>query len=142
VASLSGFNVGYLHKMSDGTYNLGALATFLETKADANILSKPNMVALDNEEAKIVVGRNVPFVTGSYTNATTNSSGSVNPFTTIERRDVGLTLRVKPQVGEGGTVRMTVFQEKSDVESVSSTQGRRRPRARSRRPWSWTMARR
>lgn len=123
VASLSGFNVGYLHKMSDGTYNLGALATFLETKADANILSKPNMVALDNEEAKIVVGRNVPFVTGSYTNATTNSSGSVNPFTTIERRDVGLTLRVKPQVGEGGTVRMTVFQEKSDVESVSSTQG-------------------
>lgn len=123
VASLSGFNVGYLHKMSDGTYNLGALATFLETKADANILSKPNMVALDNEEAKIVVGRNVPFVTGSYTNATTNNSGSVNPFTTIERRDVGLTLRVKPQVGEGGTVRMTVFQEKSDVESVSSTQG-------------------
>lgn len=123
VASLSGFNVGYLHKMSDGTYNLGALATFLETKADANILSKPNMVALDNEEAKIVVGRNVPFVTGSYTNGATSSSGSVNPFTTIERRDVGLTLRVKPQVGEGGTVRMTVFQEKSDVESVSSAQG-------------------
>lgn len=123
VASLSGFNVGYLHKMSDGTYNLGALATFLETKADANILSKPNMVALDNEEAKIVVGRNVPFVTGQYTNGATSSSGSVNPFTTIERRDVGLTLRVKPQVGEGGTVRMTVFQEKSDVESVSSAQG-------------------
>ena len=123
LGNLSGFNVGYLHKMSDGTYNLGALASFLETKADANILSKPNMVALDNEEAKIVVGRNVPFVTGQYTNGATSSSGSVNPFTTIERRDVGLTLRVKPQVGEGGTVRMTVFQEKSDVESVSSAQG-------------------
>jgi general secretion pathway protein D len=102
--------------MSDGTYNLGALASFLEQNTGANVLSKPNMVALDNEEAKIVVGRNVPFVTGQYTNGATSSSGTVNPFTTVERKDVGLTLRVRPQVGEGGTVRMTVFQEKSDVE--------------------------
>jgi general secretion pathway protein D len=122
-SSLKGMSVGYAHKNSDGTYNLGALASFLETNADANILSKPNMVALDNEEAKIVVGRNVPFVTGQYTNGSTSSSGTVNPFTTVERKDVGLTLRVKPQVGEGGTVRMTVFQEKSDVESTSSAQG-------------------
>ncbi len=120
---LSGFNIGFLHKMSDGTYNLGALASFLEQNADANVLSKPNMVALDNEEAKIVVGRNVPFVTGQYTNGATSNSGSVNPFTTVERKDVGLTLRVRPQVGEGGTVRMTVFQEKSDVESTSQSQG-------------------
>lgn len=124
VSSLNGLNVGYVHKLADGTYNLGALASFLETNADANILSRPNMVALDNEEAKIVVGRNVPFVTGSYTNGSTNtSSGTVNPFTTVERKDVGLTLRVKPQVGDGGTVRMTVFQEKSDLESTNSTQG-------------------
>jgi general secretion pathway protein D len=124
VAGLGGLNLGYVHKMADGTYNLGALASFLETNADANILSRPNMVALDNEEAKIVVGRNVPFVTGSYTNGSTStSSGTVNPFTTVERKDVGLTLRVKPQVGEGGTVRMTVFQEKSDLESTSSSQG-------------------
>jgi general secretion pathway protein D len=116
-------SVGLVHKLSDGTINLGALATFLETNAGANILSRPNMVALDNEEAKIVVGRNVPFVTGQYTNGSTSNSGSVNPFTTVERKDVGLTLRVKPQVGEGGTVRMTVFQEKSDVESTSSAQG-------------------
>ncbi|MBI3382162.1 MAG: type II secretion system secretin GspD [Aquabacterium sp.] len=122
-SSLKGLSVGFAHKMSDGTYNLGALATFLETNADANILSKPNMVALDNEEAKIVVGRNVPFVTGQYTNGATSSSGTVNPFTTVERKDVGLTLRVRPQVGEGGTVRMTVFQEKSDVESQNSAQG-------------------
>jgi general secretion pathway protein D len=122
-SSLKGMSLGYAHKNGDGTYNLGALASFLETNADANILSKPNMVALDNEEAKIVVGRNVPFVTGQYTNGSTSSSGSVNPFTTVERKDVGLTLRVKPQVGEGGTVRMTVFQEKSDVESTSSAQG-------------------
>jgi len=124
VSGLGGLNVGFVHKMADGTYNLGALASFLETNADANILSRPNMVALDNEEAKIVVGRNVPFVTGQYTNgATSSNSGSVNPFTTVERKDVGLTLRVKPQVGEGGTVRMTVYQEKSDVESTSSSQG-------------------
>jgi general secretion pathway protein D len=79
------------------------------------------MIALDNEEAKIVVGQNVPFVTGSYTNAATSSSGSVNPFTTVERKDVGLTLRVRPQVGEGGTVRMTVFQENSSVDSASTS---------------------
>jgi general secretion pathway protein D len=111
--------------MSDGTYNLGALATFLETNAGANVLSKPNMVALDNEEAKIVVGQNVPFVTGQYSNGTTSNTGTVNPFTTVERKDVGLTLRVRPQVGEGDTVRMTVFQEKSDVvpSAAASSQG-------------------
>ncbi|MGE5452902.1 MAG: type II secretion system secretin GspD [Acidobacteriota bacterium] len=120
----TGLNIGLVHNYGDGRYGLAALATFLETKTDANILSKPNMVSLDNEEAKIVVGRNVPFVTGSYTNGSTSTStGTVNPFTTVERKDVGLTLRVKPQVGEGGTVRLTVFQEKSDVESTSSTQG-------------------
>ena len=116
-ASLKGMSIGGAHKMDDGTYNLGALATFLESKAGANILSKPNIIALDNEEAKIVVGRNVPFVTGQFTNTGGGNNGSVNPFTTVERKDVGLTLRVRPQVGEGGTVRMTVFQEKSDVEA-------------------------
>ena len=123
VTSLSGLNIGFLHKLSDGTYNLGALATFLETTSGANVLSKPNMVALDNEEAKIVVGQNVPFVTGQYSNGSTSNNGTVNPFTTVERKDVGLTLRVRPQVGEGGTVRMTVFQEKSDVVDTSSSQG-------------------
>lgn len=124
LGSATGLNVGLIHNYGDGRYGLAALATFLETKTDANILSKPNMVALDNEEAKIVVGRNVPFVTGSYTNgSTSSSSGTVNPFTTVERKDVGLTLRVKPQVGEGGTVRLTVFQEKSDVEKTDPTQG-------------------
>jgi len=121
---LSGLNVGIARKLANGKYSLGALASFLETNADGNVLSKPNMIALDNEEAKIVVGQNVPFVTGSYTN-NNSSSGSVNPFTTVERKDVGLTLRVRPQVGEGGTVRMTVFQENSSVDasSKSNTQG-------------------
>ena len=121
LGGLGGLNVGFLHKMSDGTYNLGALATFLENNAGGNVLSKPNMIALDNEEAKIVVGQNVPFVTGSYTNGATSGSGSVNPFTTVERKDVGLTLRVRPQVGEGGTVRMTVYQENSSVDATSKS---------------------
>ena len=117
-AGLTGLNVGIARKLASGKYSLGALASFLETNADGNVLSKPNMIALDNEEAKIVVGQNVPFVTGSYTN-NNSSSGSVNPFTTVERKDVGLTLRVRPQVGEGGTVRMTVFQENSSVDASS-----------------------
>ena len=119
-AGLTGLNVGIARKLASGKYSLGALASFLETNADGNVLSKPNMIALDNEEAKIVVGQNVPFVTGSYTN-NNSSSGSVNPFTTVERKDVGLTLRVRPQVGEGGTVRMTVFQENSSVDASSKS---------------------
>ncbi|MDO9236320.1 MAG: type II secretion system secretin GspD [Aquabacterium sp.] len=120
----SGMSLGLAHQLSDGRYSLGALATFLETQSGVNILSTPNMVALDNEEAKIVVGENVPFVTGSFTNTGGGSGGSVNPFQTVERKDVGLTLRVRPQVGEGGTVRMTVFQEDSSVKpSADSTNG-------------------
>jgi general secretion pathway protein D len=69
-------------------------------------------MTVDNEEAKIVVGRNVPFITGQFTSTGT---GTTNPFQTIERKDVGLTLRIRPQIGEGGTVRMTIFQESSDV---------------------------
>ena len=112
-AAVNGFNLGLLQKVN-GIYTLGALARFLETVSGTNILSTPNLVALDNEEAKIVVGSNVPFVTGSFTN-TGSSGASVNPFQTIERKDVGLTLKIKPQIGEGGVVRMTVYQENSSV---------------------------
>jgi general secretion pathway protein D len=111
----TGLNLGLIHDFGNGRYGLAALATFLQTKADGNILSTPNLVVLDNEEAKIISGENVPFVTGQFT-GTGSSSASVNPFQTVERKDVGLTLRVKPQIGEGGTIRMTVFQEKSDVK--------------------------
>ena len=85
---------------------------------DGNILSTPNLLTLDNEEAKIVIGQNVPFVTGQFTN-TGASNGSVNPFQTIERKDVGLTLRVKPQISENGTVRMQIFQEASSMQPAS-----------------------
>ncbi len=117
----AGLNIGLLRNIG-GYYTLGALARFLETNADGNILSTPNVMALDNEEAKIVVGQNVPFVTGSFTN-TGASTSQVNPFQTIERRDVGLTLRVRPQIGEGGTVRLTLFQENSNVVGSSNNLG-------------------
>ncbi|MFZ5543571.1 MAG: type II secretion system secretin GspD [Pseudomonadota bacterium] len=99
---------------ANGRYGLGVLAKAFAGVSGANVLSAPNLVTLDNEEAKIVVGDNVPFITGSFTNTGTGS-GATNPFQTIERKDVGLVLRVRPQVGEGNTVRMTIFQESSNV---------------------------
>jgi general secretion pathway protein D len=117
IAVPAGLNFGILQKVGD-LWNIAALARFLETKANANILATPNMVALDNEEAKIVVGQNVPFITGSFT---TNTSGSNNPFQTIERKDVGLTLRIKSQIGEGGTIRLVIYQEDSRVVPSSRT---------------------
>lgn len=109
-----GFNIGAARNIN-GTFVLGLLARFLEANTDANVLSTPNLLTLDNEEAKIVIGQNVPFVTGQFTN-TGASGNSVNPFQTIERRDVGLTLRVKPQINENGTVRLTIYQEASSVQ--------------------------
>jgi general secretion pathway protein D len=119
----TGANFGVAHQVN-GTYILGFLARFIESKGDGNILSTPNLLTLDNEEAKIVIGQNVPFVTGQYTN-NNSSSGSVNPFQTIERKDVGLTLRVKPQISENGTVKLQIFQEVSSVQasSVNSSTG-------------------
>ncbi|WP_232351690.1 type II secretion system secretin GspD [Inhella proteolytica] len=114
-----GLNLGVLKKFGE-FYTLGALANFLEQEGGGNILSMPNLVALDNEEAKIVVGQNVPFVTGSFTNTGTGAGGTVNPFQTVERKDVGLVLRVKSQIGEGGAIRMVVYQELSSIGSQSA----------------------
>ncbi|MFM2075208.1 MAG: Type secretion system protein precursor [Pseudomonadota bacterium] len=115
----AGFNFA-LGQRRNGVLGLGALARFLQTDGNSNVLSTPNLLTLDNEEAKIVIGQNVPFVTGQYT-ANNNSSGSVNPFQTIERKDVGLTLRVKPQISENGTVKMQIFQEVSSIDTRSSS---------------------
>jgi len=112
----SGLNIGLAHKFGDH-YTLGALARALESTTGTNILSTPNLVTLDNEEAKIVVGQNVPFITGQYTNTGTSTS---SPFQTIERKDVGITLRIKPQIGENGTVRMVIYQESSSVASTAA----------------------
>ncbi len=108
----------------DGNNLLTSVANFLQQNGGSNILSTPTLLTLDNEEAKIVVGQNVPFVTGQYTANNTNA-GAVNPFQTIERRDVGLTLKVKPQISETGTVKLTIYQEVSSVvaNSIGSATG-------------------
>ncbi|MFT7723097.1 MAG: type II secretion system secretin GspD [Roseateles sp.] len=108
-----GLNIGVLKKFGS-FYTLGAVANFFESQSGANVLSTPNIVSLDNEEARIVIGQNVPFVTGSYA-STSGTGGTVNPFQTVDRKDVGLTLKIKSQIGEGGTVRMVVYQENSSV---------------------------
>jgi general secretion pathway protein D len=106
-----GLNIALL-KNYGGTYALAAVARLLQSQTNTNIVSTPNLITLDNEEAKIIVGSNVPFVTGQFTNTGT---ATTSPFQTIERKDVGITLRIKPQIGEGGTIRMTIFQESSSV---------------------------
>ena len=118
-----GLNLG-IARRNNGVYVLGFLARFLQQNGDGNILSTPNLLTLDNEEARIVIGQNVPFVTGQFTN-TGAANGAVNPFQTIERKDVGLTLRVRPQISENGTIKMTIYQEVSNVQpqSVNSPTG-------------------
>ena len=102
---------------------LGAIASALQSTGNANVLSVPTLTTLDNEEAKILVGQNVPFITGSYANTTSTSGSTVNPFQTVERKDVGVTLRVKPQISEGGAVKLTIYQEVSNVDSTTNPAG-------------------
>ncbi|BAO87795.1 MULTISPECIES: type II secretion system secretin GspD [Caballeronia] len=111
-----GLNIGLLHRFGD-LFGLGGLLQALSTSADANILSTPNLITLDNEEAKIVVGQNVPVVTGSYATPTANAATSVTAFNTFDRRDVGVTLHVKPQITDGGVLKMQIYQEDSSVDN-------------------------
>ena len=111
VALGEGLNIGLIRNYG-GVYALAAIARLLQSQTSTNIISTPNLITMDNEEAKIVVGSNVPFVTGQFTQTGT---ATTNPFQTIERKDVGITLRIKPQVGEGGAVRMQIYQESSSV---------------------------
>ncbi|MGA1288862.1 MAG: type II secretion system secretin GspD, partial [Rubrivivax sp.] len=111
VALGQGLNLGLIRNFG-GTYALSAIARTLQSQANTNIISTPNLITLDNEEAKIVVGSNVPFITGQFT---ATGTATTNPFQTIERKDVGITLRIRPQIGEGGSVRMTIYQESSSV---------------------------
>jgi general secretion pathway protein D len=95
--------------------NLGLLARALETVANTNILSRPNIQTLDNEEGKFLVGQNVGLITGAYAATGAATTSTVNPFQTFERHDVGLQLSVKPQISEGGTVRMAIYIEDSSI---------------------------
>jgi len=103
----------------DGTASLGLLASALQGSGNGNVLSTPNLLMLDNEEAKITVGQNIPIITGSQNGTGANA----NPFVTVERKDVGIKLRVRPQVSEGGVITLNVFQEVSSVDSSLNTNG-------------------
>ena len=107
------FGFGKTETKSNGDRTFyGALIQALSTLSNANLLSTPSIMTIDNQEAKIVVGQNVPFITGS---SNSSGSGTSNPFTTIERKDVGITLKVVPHIGDGGTVKLEVEQEVSSV---------------------------
>ncbi len=103
-------------RQSESGTSFGVIIRALATNADVNLLSTPSITTMDNEEAKIVVGQNVPFRTGS---TATGSDGTTNPFTTIQREDVGLTLEVTPHIHDGNLVRLKIHQEVSEVDASS-----------------------
>ena len=100
---------------SESDRGIGLLIQALESDGRTKILSTPSVVTLDNEEASLTVGEEVPFPTGSYAN--TNNSNSVNPFTTVNREEVGVMLKVKPQISKGDAVRLEIEQESSAVKT-------------------------
>jgi general secretion pathway protein D len=101
-----------------GTDSFGVLITALSANTKSNLLSTPSLLTLDNQKAEILVGQNVPFQTGSFT---TSASGADNPFTTIERQDIGVTLKVTPHINEGASLRLEIEQEISSI--APTTQG-------------------
>jgi len=115
----AGMNFGIF----SSSLGLGAIASALQSSGNANVLSVPTVTTLDNEEAKMLVGQNVPFVTGSYANTVASAGGTVNPFQTVERKDVGVILKVRPQISEGGSVKLNIYQEVSNVNSTSNPAG-------------------
>jgi general secretion pathway protein D len=90
----------------------------LQQETTANILSTPNLITLDNELATIVVGQDVPILTGQFTST---AGTNTNPFQTIDRKEVGLTLKVRPQISEGGTIKMAIYHETSSVDQTTLT---------------------
>ncbi|MEN8170277.1 MAG: type II secretion system secretin GspD [Pseudomonadota bacterium] len=111
--SLNGLTIGAGDFTSD-VLNFAGLLRALGGDSNNNILSTPSLMTLDNEEAEIVVGQTVPFITGSYSSTGTGSTPT-NPFQTIEREDVGLSLKIKPQINEGDAIRMEITQEVSSI---------------------------
>jgi len=114
----NGINIGLLHKFGN-IFGLGALVQALATVNNATILSSPNLITLDNAEARIVVGSNVPVQTGSYSTATAVSNTGVSAFNTFDREDVGIVLHVRPQVVKGGVIKLQIYSEDSSVDPTS-----------------------
>jgi general secretion pathway protein D len=103
----------------DDDLSMTVILTALKEQNNANILSTPSLLTLDNQEAYITVGQNVPFVTGSFTNTGSGGTGAQNPFQTIERENVGITLRVTPHINEGDAVVLDIEQEVSSLSGLS-----------------------
>jgi len=114
-----------LGQISDSGTSFAVLVNALSSNTNTNVLSTPSLITRDNEEAEIKVGQEVPFVTGSYTNNNAGGgvNGVVNPFNTVERKDVGLTLGFTPQISAGDTIQLTIDQEISSIAQNSSTTG-------------------
>ncbi|MCP4492943.1 MAG: type II secretion system secretin GspD [Gammaproteobacteria bacterium] len=112
-----GLGIG-LGQISDSGLSFITLISAMAADRDSNLLSTPSIVTLDNQEAEIIVGQNVPFVTGTTTSTGTDVS---NPFQTIERQDVGVSLKVRPQINEGNTITMEIEQEVSSVNRSASS---------------------
>jgi general secretion pathway protein D len=106
--------LGFGDVSKDNNFNYVAIMNALASDTNTNVLSTPTLVTLDNEEAEIVIGRNVPFLTGSFTSTGAGDSAT-NPFQTIQRQDVGLTLKIKPQINEGSALRLDIEQEVSSI---------------------------
>ena len=119
-ADLAGLRPSTGFNLALGTRALGILANFIQSTGTGNVLSTPTLLTLDNEEAKIIVGQNMPFVTGSFTNTGAAGGTTLNPFQTYERQDVGLTLRVRPQISEDGTIKMVIYQESSNLQAATA----------------------
>ncbi|PMQ13961.1 putative type II secretion system protein D [Janthinobacterium sp. AD80] len=117
VLPTGGLTLG-IFKQINGALGLGALAHALESDGNANILSTPNLITLDNELATIKVGQNVPILTGQYTST---AGTNTNPFQTIDRKEVGLTLKVRPQISEGGTIKLGIYHETSSVDKSTAS---------------------
>lgn len=106
-------------RIDDNGTSFGALLNVLYGDGDTNVLSTPSLVTMDNEEATISVGQEVPFLSGSFSNTGT-TGGAVNPFQTIQRKDVGLTLSITPQINEGDNIQLKIKQESSSVSAGSA----------------------
>ncbi len=116
----NGVNIGYVHLDGEGNPQLGALLSALAANTDSNILSTPSIVTLNNKEAKLSVGQEVPFLTGQYTN-TGSAEGSTNPFSTIQRKDIGISLTVTPHIYEGNEIVLDIAQEVSSLAQSATT---------------------
>jgi len=117
LAQTPGFSLGW--GTLDDDFNMAVILNALKSQTNANILSTPSLLTLDNQEAYITVGQNVPFVTGSYTNTGAGGDGAQNPFQTIERENVGITLTVTPHINEGDSVVLDIEQEVSSLTGLS-----------------------